>query len=64
MAMSTILNFLNPLKSRHTLRWIFLSLPWKRPNCLKKNEKHKNDNRRLLAKQKLMKLDRKNIEEE
>ena len=28
---------------------------------LKKNEKHKNDHSRLLAKQKLMKLDRNNI---
>jgi hypothetical protein len=28
---------------------------------LKINEKHKNDHNRLLAKQKLMKLDRKNI---
>jgi hypothetical protein len=28
---------------------------------LKKNEKHKNDHSRLLAKQKLMKLDRSNI---
>jgi hypothetical protein len=27
----------------------------------KKNEKHKNDHSRLLAKQKLMKLDRNNI---
>jgi hypothetical protein len=32
-----------------------------RPKCKNKNEKHKNDHRRLLAKQKLMKLDRKNI---
>ena len=28
---------------------------------LKKNEKHKNDHSRLLAEQKLMKLDRNNI---
>jgi hypothetical protein len=30
-------------------------------NAKKKNEKHKNDHSRLLAKQKLMKLDRNNI---
>jgi hypothetical protein len=30
-------------------------------NMLKKNEKDKNDHSRLLAKQKLMKLDRNNI---
>jgi hypothetical protein len=43
--------------------WFFqkwLSLPWKWPKC-KINEKHKNDHRRLLAKQKLMKFDRNNI---
>jgi hypothetical protein len=35
-------------------------LPWKRPK-FKEIEKHKNDHSRLLAKQKLMKLDRNNI---
>ena len=38
----------------------WLPLPWKWPKCLK-IEKHKNDHSRLLAKQKLMKLDRNNI---
>ena len=38
----------------------WLSLPWKRPKC-KKIEKHKYDHSRLLAEQKLMKLDRNNI---
>jgi hypothetical protein len=38
----------------------WLPLPWKRPKCLK-NEKHKNDHSRLLAKLKLMNLDKNNI---
>jgi hypothetical protein len=38
----------------------WLPLPWKRPRC-KNIEKHKNDHSRLLAEQKLMKLDRNNI---
>ena len=38
----------------------WLPLPWKRPKY-KQIEKHKNDHSRLLAKQKLMKLYRKNI---
>jgi hypothetical protein len=38
----------------------WLPLPWKRPKC-KKIEKHKYDHSRLLAEQKLMKLDRNNI---
>jgi hypothetical protein len=36
------------------------AVAWKRQKC-KKIEKHKNDHSRLLAEQKLMKLDRKNI---
>jgi hypothetical protein len=39
----------------------WLPLPWKRPKCTKKIEKDKNDHSRLLAQQKLMKLDRNNI---
>jgi hypothetical protein len=34
---------------------------FKMTKMLKKNEKHKNDHSRLLAEQKLMKLDRNNI---
>jgi hypothetical protein len=38
----------------------WLPLSWKWPKC-EKFEKHKNDHSRLLAKQKLMKLDTNNL---
>jgi hypothetical protein len=47
------LNFFKPPKAA-------APLPWKRPKW-KKIEKHKNDHSRLLAAQKLMKLDMNNI---
>jgi hypothetical protein len=59
IATAAILNFFNPPKA--ATHYGGYSYKVMETAKIQKIEKHKNDHSRLLAKQKLMKLDRKNI---